>query len=66
MCPVHFSYEDSITGHLTANECIAILKNYDELKKLTNERESIVKTTKTAINVYYGKKMLELINAKEI
>ena len=62
MCPVHLCYNDSVTGYLTANECIAILKNYDELKRLTKERELVIEKNKTAVDDYYERKMQELIN----
>ena len=46
MCPIHFYYHVSIRGYLTGNECISILKNYDKLKSLSVERDTMIEKSK--------------------
>lgn len=61
MCPIHFTYDSSVQGYLTANECIAILKNYDKLKSLSKERDNMIDKTKISIDEYYERKIQEFI-----
>lgn len=61
MCPIHFTYDSSVQGYLTANECIAILKNYDKLKALSKERDIVIEQSRTAIDDYYEKYIEKII-----
>ena len=61
MCPIHFTYDSSVQGYFTANECIAILKNYEKLKALSQERDTIIEQSKEAIDEYYEKHIRKII-----
>lgn len=64
MCPIHFSYDESVKGYLTADECIYILKNYEKLKSLSKERDNMIEKTTMAINNYYNNEMEELLKGE--
>ena len=64
MCPIHFSYDESVKGYLTADECIYILKNYEKLKNISQERDNMIEKTTTAINNYYNNEMEELLKGE--
>ena len=61
MCPIKFRYDGYVHGWLTANECIAILKNYDKLKSLSKERDTVIEQSRIAIDDYYEKYIEKII-----
>ena len=63
-CPIKFRYDGCVDGWLTANECIAILKNYDRLKALSKERDTVIEQSKVAIDEYYEKYIEKIVREK--
>ena len=61
MCPIKFRYDGYVHGWLTENECIAILKNYDKLKSLSKERDTVIEQSRIAIDDYYEKYIEKII-----
>lgn len=64
MCKVNYA-DNSVIGNLTCEECINLLKNYEVLSKLTEERKTEIDKQVNQIENYFDKQIREIIEGEK-